>query len=119
MCCCLCLMAGVLFTRAFCAEEHPAYDPKGKRNPFVPLVTPDGRLLQLEAEEGGTVQPKALSLEGIIYDKGGLSYAIVNGAVVKIGDSVGEFQVLKIEKNRVTFAKEGQAQTIELKEDKE
>ncbi|MGE5197400.1 MAG: hypothetical protein ACM3IL_02725, partial [Deltaproteobacteria bacterium] len=46
------------------------YDSKGKRDPFIALVTPDGRLVKLEDEA-----PKSttLSLEGIIYDINGLS----------------------------------------------
>jgi len=93
------------------AEEQFIYDSKGKRNPFIPLVTPDGRLLKLEQAEG----VKGLNVEGIIYDKNGLSYALVNGEVVKIGDQVGDYQILKIEKEKVIFIKEGQAIEVELK----
>jgi hypothetical protein len=95
------------------AQDKPAYDPKGRRDPFVPLVTPDGRLLKLESQ-----QPTAgLTLEGIIYDEHGLSYAIVNGEVVRISDRVGEYQVLKILKNKVIFIKGAETTEVELKED--
>ncbi len=47
------------------AQEQPAYDSKGKRDPFIPLVTPDGRLLNLKNQETAT----GLTLEGIIYDE--------------------------------------------------
>ncbi len=90
------------------------YDAKGKRNPFIPLVTPDGRLLKLETQENLNA---SLLVEGIIYDKNGLSYAIVNGSVVSIGDTVGDFQVLKIEDNKVIFIKDGLTQEIELKKE--
>lgn len=116
LCFCLCCVC-----TAFGDEgkgNATAYDAGGRRNPFAPLITPDGRLLQLETEETAG-EPRALALEGIIYDKSGLSYAIVNGAVVKIGDSIGEYQVLRIEKHRVVFVKDGQPQTIELKEEGE
>ena len=93
------------------AQEEFFYDAKGKRDPFIPLVTPDGRLLKLEQEEGAT----GLSLEGIIYDKNGTSCAIVNSEIVRIGDKVGEFQVLKIEEKGVIFIKEGQIIEVELK----
>jgi hypothetical protein len=96
------------------AQEF-ADDIKDKRDPFVPLVTSDGRLLKLRENEG----PKKLSLEGIIYDKQGVSYAIVNGQVVKIGDRLGDHQVLKIEKDKIIFVKEGEPLELELKKEEE
>ena len=112
---------GILLFSALClafltycfAEEEFLYDAKGKRDPFIPLVTPDGRLLKLEQEEGVA----GLLLEGIIYDKHGTSCAIVNSEIVRIGDKVGEFQVLKIEEKKVTFIKEGQITEVELKKE--
>jgi len=104
--------ASCLLPPASCpAQEQFIYDAKNKRDPFIPLVTPDGRLLKLDSEEGAT----GLLLEGIIYDKYGLSYAIVNGEVIKVGDKLGDYQVFKIEKNKVIFLKEGQPLEIELK----
>lgn len=90
---------------------------KGKRNPFIPLVTPEGRLLQLEAEEEGNEEE--LRLEGIMYDKGGLSYAIVNAEVVKIGDWAGGYRVLRIEKNKVIFIIDNQIKEVELKKEEQ
>lgn len=95
------------------AQEQFIYDSKNKRDPFIPLVTADGRLLKLEQEEGIA----GLALEGIIYDRQGLSYAIVNGEIVKVGDAIGDCQVLKIEKNKVIFIKEGQSTEVELKKE--
>jgi hypothetical protein len=59
----------------------------------------------------------ALSLEGIIYDKYDLSYAIVNGEVVKIGDEVGGYQILSIEQDRVVFIRGGQTKVITLQKE--
>lgn len=104
-------MAAYLITTS--AQETGMYNLGEKRDPFIPLVTSDGRLLSLKEKEavGG------LSLEGIIYDEHGLSYAIVNGRVVKIGDGIGDYRVLKVEKNKVIFVKEGQAMEVELKKE--
>lgn len=96
------------------AEGEYVYDAKGKRNPFTVLVTPDGLLLKLDVEEGAQGVPR---VEGIIYDKNGVSYALANGEVVKIGDMVGLFQVLKIEASKVTFVKEGSTFEVEFKEE--
>jgi len=93
------------------AQEQPTYDAKGKRNPFIPLVTPEGRLLKLDRDES----KGDLAIDGIIYDKNGRSYAIVGGEVVGIGDLVNGYQVLKIEENRVILIKDGEATEVELK----
>lgn len=88
------------------------YDAKGKRNPFIPLVTPEGRLLKLDKKQDTTQE--GLAIEGIIYDKFGRSFAIINASVVGIGDMVGDFQVLKILENKVILIKNGEPLELEL-----
>ena len=39
------------FTLTCFAQEQFTYNAKGKRDPFIPLVTADGRLLKLDQEE--------------------------------------------------------------------
>ncbi|TRZ96165.1 hypothetical protein D4R78_01550 [bacterium] len=95
------------------AKELAGYDAKSRRDPFIPLVTSDGRLLNLETKADSS----SLNLEGIIYDSDDLSYAVVNGEVVKVGDEVNGYDVLKIEKNKVIFIKDSQPMEIELKEE--
>lgn len=97
------------------AQAEFVYDARGKRNPFIPLVTSDGRLLKLDKKEG----QDNLLIEGIIYDEDGLSYAIVNGEIVKIGDRVGGYYVSKIKKDKITFIKDGQPLELELKKEEE
>ncbi|MDO8489665.1 MAG: hypothetical protein Q7S42_06135 [Candidatus Omnitrophota bacterium] len=93
-------------------QEEFIYNAKGKRNPFIPLVTGEGRLLKLDKQEA--VSSGGLLIEGIIYDKLGRSFAIVNGEVVGIGDPVGDYQVLKIYENKVIFIKNGEPFEVEL-----
>jgi hypothetical protein len=107
-------LAAASFSTAARAQEF-VYDAQGKRNPFIPIVTPDGRYQKLEVEE--LQQDAGLKLEGIIYDKYGISYAVVDGTVVRIGDMAGEYQVLKIEEKKVIFMREGQEKTVELKKE--
>ena len=98
------------------AQNEYVYDAKGKRNPFIPLVSSDGVLVKLDKEEGQG--PLELKVEGIIYDKNGTSYAIAEGKVVRVGDFTGNgYQVLKIEQNKVIFIKEGEPLEVRLKED--
>lgn len=114
------IIFGTIFVFAFClfggslasyAQTEFTYDSKGKRNPFIPLVTPEGKLVKLDSEEKET---SGMALEGIIYDKNGISYAILNGAVVKVGDMVSDSQVLKIEKNKVLLIKNGEISEVKL-----
>ncbi len=104
------LSAGIAF-----AQNEFVYDAKGERDPFMPLVNPDGGIIRIKPR---SVQ-EGLDLEGIIYDKISMSFAIVNGLVVKIGDFVGDYQVLDIEENKVTFIKDGQPLEVELKREGE
>lgn len=98
------------------AQDGFKYDAKGRRNPFIPLLTSDGRLLKLDKLDTGE-ERGSLLIEGIIYDEHALSYAIVNGQVVKVGDWVGDYQVLKIKKNKIVFIKHGQTLELELKKE--
>ena len=98
------------------AQEDFIYNSNNERNPFMPLVTPEGRFIKIKSASDVT---GGLVLEGIIYDKISLSYAIVNGLVVKVGDFVDNYQVLKIEENKVVFIKEGQPFEVELKKEGE
>jgi hypothetical protein len=102
---------GLILPLAFGQDEF-SYDAKGRRNPFIPLVTPEGRLLKLDKQEDAGQQ--GLTIEGIIYDKLGRSFAIVNANVVGIGDMVGDYQVLKILENKVIFIKNGEPLEVEL-----
>ena len=111
----ICLLVVILNLPCLYAQEEFVYDAKGRRNPFIPLVTPEGRLVKLDREE----TKSDLLLEGIIYDKHGRSFAIVNSFVVGVGDSIDEYQVLKIEPNKVILIKNGQTTEIALKKEGE
>ena len=89
------------------------YKDKGKRNPFVPLVSDDGRFVNLEPPE----KKSDLMLEGIIYDPHGISYALVNSAVVKVSDIVDGYQVLRIHRNKVVFIKDGNTKEVFIKKE--
>lgn len=97
------------------AEEPKVfvYNSRGKRDPFTPLVSSDGRFVNLEPPE----RKSELLIEGIIYDPNGISCAMVNGVVVKVSDFVDSYQVLRIEKDKVVFIKDGQIHAEELKKE--
>lgn len=101
-----------IFSPVF-AQVEPADDAKGRRNPFTSLVTPEGRLLKLDKQEAAF--SGELLIEGIIYDKQGRCFAIVNSVVAGIGDNVEGYQILKIYENKVVFIKDGEILEVELK----
>jgi len=108
------IIFGMCFVWCVYAQDSNKYDSGGRRNPFIALVTPDGRLLKLDREKQG--QSKFI-VEGIIFDKNGISYAIINSIVAGIGDQVEDYQVLKIKKDAVILIKEGQPLRIEFNSD--
>ena len=97
------------------ADTDFIYDAKGKRNPFIPLVTNEGRLIKLDREDEKTSSD--LVVDGIIYDKQGLSYAIINAQVVGVGDYVGEYRVLKVEPDKVVLLKQDQIREVFITEE--
>ena len=102
------------FASCICfAQDKITYEDKGRRDPFIALVTADGRLLNLEPVS----KEVKIILEGIIYDKGGQSYAIINGEVVSAGGFIQGYTVFKIEKDKVILIKDDKL--VEYKLEKE
>lgn len=95
------------------SEDTFVYDAKKRRDPFIPLVTADGRIIKLESES----DKEEVRLEGIIYESQGLSYAVLNGTVAKIGDVIEGYKVVKIEPSKVILSKSGKNIEIELKKE--
>lgn len=90
------------------------YDSKGKRDPFLPLVSKEGYLINREAD----VLATDMNLEGIIYDPSGKSLAIINGQVLKVGDTISNYSIIEIEKHRVILLRDAEKFILELKEEK-
>ncbi len=95
------------------SQEDFKYDSEKQRNPFVPLVTPDGRLLTFQK----TPVVKQMVLQGITFDQAGFSFCVINGEVVMVGDQIDEYRVIKIEKEKVTLSKEGEMLEMELRKE--
>jgi len=94
------------------ADEVFVYNSKGRRDPFLSLVSPEGFLINIEPSGNAS----EVSLEGIIYDPRGSSYAIINAEVVTPGDVIGRFEVIEIEKNKVILLRDSEKIEIELEE---
>lgn len=107
------LISVVLMPSAAWAEEAEfTYNENGARDPFWPLVTAGGALVNYDK----TFTVSEMTLEGIIEDvRGGL--AIINGAVVEEGRSVSGYIVKKITPRSVVLEKDGQATELRLKKE--
>lgn len=110
------LYAALFLSRACLAVEPEqrkifVYDAQDKRDPFLPLVSSDGRVLEPRIVKGSEGRPQ---IEGIIYEAGGPSYAVVNGEVIKAGDTSGGYQVLEIHPEKVIFVKGSERLEVEF-----
>jgi hypothetical protein len=108
-----------MMPQACAASEEPAtqvpdirYDAKGRRDPFVSLVR-DGRVVlgQAGLVAGG---PTDLLLLGIVWDPGGQSIALINDLEVKVGDTVGGYEVIEIRQDRVVLTAGAQEVVLQL-----
>ena len=105
------ILAGTVTIFSLAFGEEFRYDSHKKRDAFI---APDA---------GGVIAGKfsqgELRLEGVIIDRKGGSYAIVNGDVVKEGSEFNGYLLKKVDPNRVTFEKNGEPVEIILREDDE
>lgn len=98
------------------------YRHRGKRDPLVPLILPDGRRITPPSTEDPALQskgPAASALQGIVYDAGGDSYAILEGHVVRRGEEYGGMKILKIEPTTVTVREDGGTRVLTVRPEAE
>lgn len=95
-------------------EAGFTYTVNNPREPFMPLVSPDGTLVNFEPQS----DILDIQLEGIIFDPSGKSFAVINGNVLAENDSVGNFILKEIKKDRIILQNGENTHIIELiKED--
>lgn len=88
------------------------YDSGGRRDPFVPLVGPDGTILKKFDATG-------LKVEGIIFDPKNGSLALINGEFYKAGDKLQNAVLAQIFKDRVILSQDDQEKVLWLREEGE
>jgi hypothetical protein len=101
----------ILFFLCLLPAGVNAYEDKGKRDPFWPLISASGTIINY----GEDITPSDMVLEGIMSDGGGKYTAIINGNIVKPGDTVGSFTIERIEPNVVYFEKGTEKFELNLK----
>ncbi len=86
------------------ADSQPLYDARGKRDPFVQLVTATTRHA---GGFSGAETTDDLVIEGVVYDPKSGSVVIVNGALLREGEEVGGVKVVRIKPEGVVFSVHG------------
>lgn len=89
--------------------EEIRYDNRGRRDPFVPLTGLDAMR--------GEGQGDSLSVEGIIYDPQGISYAVIGGEAYKEGEEVEGVKLVRVLPDRVVFLQGSQEVVNWLREE--
>ncbi len=100
----------LLFSMIFpiALAEEIRYDSAGRRDPFVPLTG-------LEALREG--RGDSLSIEGIVYDPNGSSYAVIGGEAYKEGEEIDGVKLVRILPDRVVFLQGNQEVVSWLREE--
>jgi len=84
------------------------YDSGKRRDPFIPVTGED---VSISAASSG------IKLEGIIYDPGGRSMAILNGKTCQTGEILGTATIVKIQKDHVVISIEGEEKTLWIRDE--
>jgi len=96
------------------ADSKPfIYNDHGRRDPFWPIVSSSGAINNYETDFMIT----DLVLEGIMSGPDGRNFAMINGRVVAINDSIGQFTVTEIREDSVVLKKGKQKFRMKLKKE--
>lgn len=106
----VCLAASSTVLSADQAKEF-SYSANEKRDPLWPLVNANGTIVSYNEN----LNYDDLVLEGIVYDQGGKSLAIINGKIFKSNSNVAGYVILRIESDRVVLSKDDQEFILDLR----
>ncbi|MBI3317158.1 MAG: hypothetical protein HYZ85_04050 [Candidatus Omnitrophica bacterium] len=99
-----------LFIPPYAYPEEIRYLSGGRRDPFQPLITKEGMVVQ-------GFNPSDLKVEGIIFDPRKGSLVLINGDFYKQGDSVKEAKIISIFKDRVILSQNDEKKELWLREE--
>lgn len=107
-------LAAALIWGAAVSGARADYQSHGKRDPFVRLITLDGRRIHPPSTEdrspGGN--SGGFVLQGIVTEQGPGAVAVINQRVFREGDEFEGMKVLKIEPKSVTIQFQGESQRL-------
>lgn len=107
------LMSSFAVADIIAKDNVPKYEKGRRRNPFIPIVTNDGQLINIEDED----KKVCFNLEGIIYDKQGQSMAIINGQILRKNDTILDAKIVEVRKDSVVYVKDGEIFILDVKKE--
>ncbi|MFH1380648.1 MAG: hypothetical protein ABIH57_00555 [Candidatus Omnitrophota bacterium] len=96
------------------AEDVYTYQSNGKRDPLIPLV---GVNISAISSLDDIVNIEDVVLQGVATGAGGEKIAILNGEMVKVGQSGGRVTVKSISKDKVTITIDDEDYTLVMQEE--
>jgi len=114
------IFAALFFTSTLASgaggeEGSFAYIHHGKRDPFVPLVGTAKMRTSTSLEDVMSIED--VSLQGLASDSAGRGAAILNGEMIKEGQSVGHLTVKKISKDNVILVIDDEEYTLNFNDE--
>jgi hypothetical protein len=109
------LVSLVIFSQSWSLSAEYKYYSRGKRDPFVPLVTGQIKATSLGLQFVETIED--IKFEGVILDPSDKSIAVLNGELVKEGEKMYNVEIVKIYSNAVTLKIYDKVYTINLMEE--
>jgi type II secretory pathway component PulC len=107
-------LSAISYQLSFASDQELfIYDSQGNRDPFMALLTKDGRPVTVY---GSISSIGDVVVEGILFDPQGGSFVIINDMILKHGDSISGVTVKKIEINSVVLSFKGEDHTFKIKE---
>ena len=88
--------------------DQAVYDSGKRRDPFIALTSED---------LGSATSSSGYKLEGIIYDPGARSMAIVNGKTYQTEEPVGEATIKEILKDHIVIVVDGEEKTLWIRDE--
>ena len=115
------LVLWIFALTASCPAAWAAYESKGKRDPFVPLLLPTGERFNPPPDEEGAGPPglSSVALQGVVYDPAGDSYVILSGQLLRENEEWEGIRILKIESNAVTIWRDGETHQLTVRQPEE
>ncbi len=110
----LCTTLIFCVTGALFAAEEFVYDSHGRRDPFVPLVSEGGGFV---SDTYGIKSAEDVRLEGIVWEEGKRSMAVINGEIFRAGQSIGELNIVEIQRDGVVFEAGDERIKVELRDE--
>lgn len=105
--------SGVLLNVCYAMEAPEIkYNAGERRDPFTPLIGPDGQLSLTRSKSSTDIQ-----IEGIILDSQGDSVVIIGEDVYRAGDTVKGANIVQIFRDRILLVQEDEEKTIWLREE--